>query len=95
MTDGIRFASKREATRYSILSLLEKNGKISGLELQPEFVLHDPHGNKIGKYVADFAYMENGERVIEDAKSTATETALFKWKRKHVEGEYGIKVKLT
>lgn len=37
--NGIAFASKREAKRYSELSLLEKAGAIIGLQRQVEFVL--------------------------------------------------------
>ena len=37
--DGISFDSVREAQRYRELKLLERSGKISGLELQKKFVL--------------------------------------------------------
>ena len=66
--DGIRFASQREAARYSELRLLEKAGEIRGLLLQPRFELRaaltladisrerDPV--LVGYYVGDFAYEE-------------------------------------
>jgi len=37
--DGITFDSEREAHRYTELKLLEKAGKITGLQLQREFEL--------------------------------------------------------
>lgn len=61
--NGIRFASKKEAARYYALMLEEKAGKISDLVLQPEFKF--PCGIK---YIADFAYTENGKRIYEDIK---------------------------
>lgn len=100
--DGITFDSKAEARRYSELKLLEKAGEISDLSLQPQYPLtvqmpaglFEPASATIGKYVADFRYYEGdyGDLVVEDVKGT--ETALFKWKRKHFEAEYGIKLRV-
>jgi hypothetical protein len=39
IVDGITFASKKEAKRYSELKLLERAGMITDLELQPAFNL--------------------------------------------------------
>lgn len=39
VVDGIIFDSKKESQRYTELKLLEKAGKITGLERQREFVL--------------------------------------------------------
>lgn len=41
--DGTEFASLTEGRRYSELKLLERAGEISGLELQPEYVLVQAH----------------------------------------------------
>jgi|TARA_R110002020_G_scaffold358082_2_gene570362 hypothetical protein len=71
--DGIRFASKKEANRYSELKLLVLAGRISKLEIHPQIALM-VNGMKIGKYTADFRYRENGESVLEDVKSKATKT---------------------
>jgi hypothetical protein len=84
--DGIVFASKREATRYRELRLLEKCGEIISLEMQPKFPF--PMGFS---YIADFSYKEHfltnigrsgGYRgpIIEDVKGV--ETAVFKIKLK-------------
>ena len=94
--DGIRFASKAEARRYGELRLLEKAGEITHLALQPRYHLHVYSGMsvryKIGEYRADFLYHDGIASVVEDVKGT--ETALFKWKRKHFEAEYGIKLRV-
>jgi hypothetical protein len=95
--DGISFASKAEARRYSELLLLAKAGKIECLELQPVFHLSVSRGalvggEVIGKYVADFRYydMDSGRDVVEDVKGFKTE--LYRWKKKHVEAQYGIEI---
>lgn len=92
--DGFRFASQREAGRYVTLAIEQRVGDIRGLEIQPQFALHvhRPDGVLvcIGRYVADFAYERNGQRVIEDAKGMRT--PLYTWKRNHVTAEYGITV---
>lgn len=106
--DGIRFASKKEAARYVELKMLEKAGEIDGLQLQPRFHLAVPndHGhyptqdasddvNKwcVGHYVADFAYNDKRSHkwVVEDVKGF--KTPLYKWKKKHVEAQYGIEIR--
>lgn len=83
--DGILFHSKGEARRYGELKMLEREGEISNLELQPEFVLLDGFvrdGKRIQaiKYRADFKYVEDDIVVIEDFKGK--ETAEFRIKRK-------------
>jgi len=98
--DGIRFASKAEARRYAELRLLEKAGQITGLELQPRYQLtcraRTGRGqHKVGEYIADFIYFEGNKVVVEDVKSPPTaKNALFRWKLKHFEAEYGIKLTL-
>jgi hypothetical protein len=90
IVDGIRFASKKEARRYSELKMLEKAGIIKSLRLQPRFDLTTPGGNKVGEYVGDFAYRQDGEAVIEDVKGFRT--PLYRWKKKHFEVQYGIQI---
>ena len=97
--NGYMFDSKSEGDRYCELWLLQKGGVISGLELQPEFVLRDgytkPDGKKVRpiKYVADFAYTEDGREVVEDVKSVATEkNAVFRLKKKMFEERHPDKV---
>jgi len=85
IVDGIRFDSRAEADRYRVLRLRERAGEISELELQPQFVLIPAFEREGVKYKAisyrgDFAYRENGCRVVEDVKGVATD--LFKVKEK-------------
>tara|TARA_R100000426_G_C4824854_1_gene112239 strand:+ start:2854 stop:3222 length:369 start_codon:yes stop_codon:yes gene_type:complete len=82
--DGVRFASKKEGERYKILSLLESQGRIDNLRLQPRIALM-VNGVKIGHYVADFQYDLSGKTVIEDVKSPATKTPIYKIKKKILE----------
>lgn len=98
--DGIRFDSKKEATRYGELKLLLESRSIRNLELQPRFLLlvETPVHNdvKLGEYRGDFKYeelTETGGRwdlVVEDVKGF--KTPLYRWKKKHVEAQYGITV---
>lgn len=84
VTDGITFASKKEAKRYGELKLLERAGKIAGLKIHPAFPL-DVKGTPICRYVADFEYVApGGVRTVEDVKSPIT--------RKHP--VYRLKAKL-
>lgn len=96
MVDGIKFDSKREATRYSELKLLERAGMITDLVLQHEFELipkYEINGRKVRgiKYIADFQYTENGKTVIEDAKGMLTD--VYKIKKKLFESKYGIEIR--
>lgn len=89
--EGIRFDSKLEMYRYQQLRLLEKVDKIQALETQVRIPLH-VEGVKIGHYVADFRYLMGGDVVVEDTKSPATKTPMYRWKKKHVKAEYGINI---
>ena len=111
VVDGVRFSSKAEARRYQELRLLEKAGKIEALELQPAFVLTTQLTTGtirgagkalagkfpvIGKYVADFKYYRLEapcDWVVEDVKGY--DLPLAKWKRKHTEAQYGVKIVLV
>jgi len=102
--DGIVFDSKREAQRYHELKLMERAGEIAQLEVQPRFQLRvsanlTPLGQiMIGDYVADFRYQTKNHidaihwhTVVEDVKGF--KTPLYRWKKKHVEAQYGIEIK--
>jgi hypothetical protein len=104
VVDGITFASKAEAKRYAELKLLEKTGHIFDLKLQPVFELSVANMNQdaIGEYRADFSYWlsnksmpfdhtkEQQRKLVEDVKGF--KTPLYRWKKKHVEAQYGIKI---
>ena len=85
------YDSKKEANRGAYLEMLQKQGLISGLEKQKEFVLIDAFEHRGIKYrkcswIADFYYYDEKKRhwVAEDVKSFIT--------RK--KPEYRMKVKL-
>ncbi len=91
VVDGIRFASKKEAARWTQLCLLQKAGQISDLQRQvriPCIV----NGYKVCTYVADFQYVENGKKVVEDVKSAATITQAFRIKRNLMLALFGVKI---
>lgn len=86
---GIQFHSKKEALRYIQLKQLEKEKKISELELQPKFVFTH-NGVRICAYSADFGYVENGKKIIEDVKGYKTD--VYRMKRKLMKAFYNIDV---
>jgi hypothetical protein len=90
VVDGITFASKAEAKRYAELKLLERSKEIENLECQPRFALTVLCGDVIGEYVADYRYWRGHSIVVEDVKGF--KTPLYRWKKKHVEAQYGIKI---
>lgn len=78
--DGVIFASRREAARYSELKMLERCGMVKNLALQPKFPLV-VEGQKICTYIADFSYQDQtGKSYIEDVKGIRT--AVFSIKAK-------------
>lgn len=76
--DNEEFDSVYEYERWCELRLLERAGKITNLRRQVPFelipTLHDADGKTYRKtvYWADFVYVENGNSIVEDAKSTIT-----------------------
>ena len=93
--DGEYYDSKREAVYHGDLKLLERAGKISGLRRQPQFPL-EINGIKLGKYVADFEFLENGRRRVIDVKSPVTARhPVFKLKQKLVRALHGVDVEVV
>jgi hypothetical protein len=102
--DGIDFASKWEAHRYTELKFMQMAGVIKSLALQ----VHIPlvvNNIVVCEYIADFCYMEKVPRVpegdelqwllvIEDAKG-GPNTPIFQLKRKLVYACKGITVRET
>ncbi len=93
--DGIEFMSQKEGNRYCELKLMQKAKMISNLQLQPKFMLQEGF-KKNGKkyqaitYIADFMYFDNIEKrtIVEDVKSEATKTDVYKIKKKLFEYKY-------
>lgn len=92
--DGRIFDSRLEAARYQELLILQAAGEITALQLQPQFELLPAFVDAQGKqhrktvYIADFIYSEGGKVVVEDVKSSATKTAVFKIKLKLFQYKY-------
>ena len=95
--DGMTFDSVKEYRRFCELRLLERAGAITELERQVKFELI-PSQRIAGKvveracaYIADFVYMENGKKVVEDTKGFRTPDYIIK--RKLMLWVHGIRIK--
>lgn len=88
--DGYKFDSAAEASYYGHLKLLESQGQIRALEVHPAWNL-TVNGHKIGRYTADFAYInDRGECEVCDVKGVATEA--YRLRKKLMQAIHGIKV---
>lgn len=100
---GVTFDSKREAERWSHLRILERAGHISDLRRQVAYVLAPSvkfAGARTAKpairFIADFEYIENGARIVEDVKSGPTaKLPAFQMKRHLMKHMHGIDVRIT
>lgn len=98
VVDGITFDSKKEATRYAELMLLQRAGEIFDLQRQVPFTLI-PKQVRDGKvverpvvYKADFVYKEkDGTEVVEDVKGVCTKE--YRIKKKLMLWQFGIIVR--
>lgn len=91
---GIAFDSKREANHYAALLLRGQAGEIADLELQPTFPIV-VNGIRVGKFTADFGYVElaTGAVVTVDVKSTITRLdRAYRLRKKLVEAIYQIEI---
>ena len=89
---GINFDSVREAQRYKQLSLLQKGGAIKDLQLQVRYhLIPKQDGERAVDYIADFVYIENGGKVVEDSKGVRTRDYVIK--RKLLLQIHGRKIK--
>lgn len=89
--DGISFHSKREAKRYRVLRAELQAGLISGLRRQVPFRLHVwPNKVALRTYRADFVYIRNGQRIVEDVKGYRE--PMYKLKCDWMLAEYGITI---
>jgi hypothetical protein len=92
VVDGVTFHSRKEAARYVVLKEMQERGEIANLRLQVAFTLTS-NGKKIGRYVADFVYLEDGNEIVEDVKGRPT--ALYRWKAKMMAAEHGVVIRET
>lgn len=95
--DGVTYDSMKEYRRFKELSLLERAGAIQNLQRQVEFELIPSQrvNGKVAerpcKYVADFVYMENCKKVVEDTKGFRTKDYIIK--RKLMLWVHGIQIR--
>ena len=95
--DGMTFDSMKEYRRYCELLLLERAGAITDLQRQVKFELIPAQridgkvAERACSYVADFVYMENGKKVVEDTKGFRTPDYIIK--RKLMLWVHGIRIK--
>ena len=92
--DGQVFDSQKEYSRWGVLRLLERAGKISDLKRQVSFeLIPKQNGERACSYIADFTYWQDGKYVVEDCKGYRTEG--YKIKRKLMLWVHGIKIHET
>ena len=100
--DDITFDSKKEAKRYIELKKKQEEGEITDLRLQVPFELVPSFTIEIDgkkrkrrniRYIADFVYYENGQKVVEDVKGRKTE--IYKLKKKLFEYKFKTTIKET
>jgi hypothetical protein len=99
--DGVRHASKKQATRYRDLGLLMKSGEIlmlarevrfrlpGGVEWVADHVTATPRGLEV---IAGL--VKDGEMVIEDVKGAATQkNAVYRLKKRQMRECLGIEIR--
>lgn len=102
--DGEVFDSKRERDHYIELKRLEQGGFLRGLRRQVKFYFNLPEGPlkirsgryKEGRrvsYIADFEFVMNGKRVVQDVKGMDTDVSRLK--RALVEAVHGVRVQVV
>jgi hypothetical protein len=89
--DGFSFPSRREASRYVDLKVLQACGIIRDLQLQKRYELR-VCGDLVATYTADFVYYDVKAKqvIVEDSKGVRT--AVYKLKRKLMRALYGISI---
>lgn len=91
VVNGLSFDSVKEARHYQDLVTWQQSGQITELQRQVPFAV-EINGHHIGFYYADFSFKKDGKLVVEDVKSRATKTDLYKWKKKCVEALHGVEI---
>lgn len=92
--DGYKFDSQGESMRYYQLKMLQKAGKISGLQVHVPFELIPKDGkHRAIYYEADFVYIEDGQKIVEDFKGFRTD--VYKIKKRMMKWLYDIDIRET
>ncbi len=90
---SLTFDSQKEFRRWLVLKDMEAKGEISDLQRQITYLI--THGEvKICKYIADFEYVKDGGRIIEDVKGyrKGAGYAVFRLKAKLIRAFYAIDI---
>ncbi len=92
---GFVFDSKAEFIRWCELRIMERAGKISGLQRQVKYeLIPKQKGERACTYLADFVYKDSdGNTVVEDTKGVRTDA--YRIKRKLMLWVHGIRIKET
>lgn len=99
--DYLYFDSAIEARRFVRLWTMQDAHEIRGLRHHPRFDLYtvDPGDMlvKVGVYEADSEYWAGEEHIVEDVKpaSEAAQDPVFRWKRRHFEAQFGIRIRIV
>ncbi len=93
--NGETFDSKAECRRYQALIIAQQAGHITDLTRQVSFVLApktviDGKTKRALVYRADFSYLQNGKKVVEDVKGVLT--AVYIMKRHLMKTIHGIDI---
>ncbi|NBW13609.1 MAG: DUF1064 domain-containing protein [Caulobacteraceae bacterium] len=89
------FDSKAEHKRFLDLLLLERAGQIHNLERQ-HAVLVQFNGIRLFKWIADFVYFQDGQRIYEDVKSPMTAALpVYRLKKRILKAMLNIDVRET
>lgn len=91
--DNIRFHSKLEAGHYEQLKLLQKQGLIADLTLQPKYKI-EVNDKKICNVILDFSFYDNEKRQVRFVDSKGVYTNESKIKHKLVNAIYGIDIEV-
>jgi hypothetical protein len=82
----------KEANRWCELRMLEKAGLIQDLQRQVKFeLIPKQDGERAVHYVADFVYVEDGKKIVEDVKGMRTKE--YRLKKKMMLFFHGIRIK--
>jgi len=98
---GEHFDSKHELDDWLVLKARQELGEISDLQRQVNFPLYCQirfrdttlGSTQVCSYIADFVYVENGQRIVQDSKGHRTREYLLK--RKWLERQEGIDIRET
>jgi hypothetical protein len=96
--DGITYDSKAEAAYAAQLKVREKAGEVGGIDVHRRFAIFGPDGQLLCTYVGDFTFWDHVQgrlRCVDVKGGKATQTAVFKLKKKLMKSFLGIDVEVV